>query len=170
MFHTKTYFFAFFSIAYSSSIVKAQYEKYSFKSFPMNDLMPLESAYGHALEMYATQDWKQSLTYLELSLRLHRLLRDSEAYCSRNCSTVCMEYEKNSTGTTFRIMEHIILRAACMKRCKTKFPVFSQSYPKRETLAAFEKRVPYRYLQFVYYQVRILIFLGIALRLNESKT
>ncbi|XP_073787135.1 endoplasmic reticulum protein SC65 isoform X3 [Danio rerio] len=156
MVDTKTYFFVFLSIAYSSSFVKAQYEKYSFKSFPMNDLMPLESAYGHALEMYATQDWKQSLTYLELSLRLHRLLRDSEAFCSSNCSTVCSEYENNSTGTTFRIMEHIILRAACLKRCKTKFPVFSKSYPKRETLAAFEKRIPYRYLQFVYYQMNEL--------------
>lgn len=28
----------------------AQYEKYSFRGFPPEDLMPLATAYGHALE------------------------------------------------------------------------------------------------------------------------
>lgn len=149
--------FVFFSTAYILSTVKAQYEKYSFQSFPPNDLMPLESAYGHALEMYASQDWKQTVKYLELSLRLHRLLKDSEAYCSQNCSSgVGREYGENSTDTTLLIMGHIIMRAACMKRCKTNFPVFSKSYPKRETLGAFEQRIPYRYLQYVYYQMNEL--------------
>lgn len=148
--------FVFLSTSYLLSTVKAQYEKYSFKSFPPNDLIPLESAYGHALEMYASQDWKQSVKYLELSLRLHRLLKDSEAYCSQNCGAVGREYE-NSTDTTLSIMGQIIMRAACLKRCKTNFPVFSKSYPKRETLGAFEQRIPYRYLQYVYYQVRFFV-------------
>uniref|UniRef100_A0A672LJT2 Synaptonemal complex protein SC65-like n=1 Tax=Sinocyclocheilus grahami TaxID=75366 RepID=A0A672LJT2_SINGR len=146
----------FFSSAYLFCTVQAQYEKYSFKSFPANDLMPLESAYGHALEMYAAQDWKQSAEYLELSLRLHRLLKDSEAHCSQNCSAVGREHEENNTETTLLIMGHIIMRAACLKRCKTNFPVFSKSYPKRETLGAFEQRIPYRYLQYVYYQMNEL--------------
>lgn len=149
--------FVFFSTVYIFSTVKSQYEKYSFKSFPPNDLMPLESAYGHALEMYAFQDWKQSVKYLELSLRLHRLLKDSESYCCQNCCAVWQEYE-NSTDTTLLIMGHIIRRAACLKMCKTNFPVFSKSYPKRETLGAFEQRIPYRYLQYVYYQVRLFYF------------
>ncbi|CAM4635677.1 unnamed protein product [Leuciscus chuanchicus] len=148
--------FVFFSTVYLFSTVKSQYEKYSFKSFPPNDLMPLESAYGHALEMYAFQDWKQSVKYLELSLRLHRLLKDSESYCCLNCSAVWQEYEENSTDTTLLIMGHIIRRAACLKMCKTNFPVFSKSYPKRETLGAFEQRIPYRYLQYVYYQMNEL--------------
>ncbi|KAL0150926.1 hypothetical protein M9458_053845, partial [Cirrhinus mrigala] len=142
----------FVSTAYLFCTVKAQYEKYSFSSFPPSDLMPLESAYGHALEMYAAQDWKQSAKYLELSLRLHRLLKDSEAYCSQNCSAVGRGYEENNTETTLLIMGHIIMRAGCLKRCKTNFPVFSKSYPKQETLGAFEQRTPYRYLQYVYYQ------------------
>ncbi|XP_016301867.1 synaptonemal complex protein SC65-like [Sinocyclocheilus anshuiensis] len=146
----------FFSSAYLYCTVQAQYEKYSFNSFPANDLMPLESAYGHALEMYAAQDWKQSAKYLELSLRLHRLLKDSEAHCSQNCSAVGREHEENNTETTLLIMGHIIMRAACLKRCKTNFPVFSKSYPKRETLGAFEQRIPYRYLQYVYYQMNEL--------------
>lgn len=144
----------FFSSAYLFCTVQAQYEKYSFKSFPANELMPLESAYGYALEMYTAQDWKQSAEYLELSLRLHRLLKDSEAHCSHNCSSVGRDYEENNTETTLQIMGHIIMRAACLKRCKTNFPVFSKSYPKRETLGAFEQRIPYRYLQYIYFQVR----------------
>lgn len=135
---------------------KAQYEKYSFKSFPENDLMPLESAYGHALEMYASQSWKECVKYLELSLRLHRLLKDSEAHCSRTCGTETRPRDGNSTDTSLWIMGHIIARAACLKKCKTNFPVFSKSSPKSETLAAFEQRIPYRYLQYVHYQVRLL--------------
>ncbi|KAF4100062.1 endoplasmic reticulum protein SC65 [Onychostoma macrolepis] len=156
MAQTKICLVVFFSTAYLFCTVQAQYEKYSFKSFPANDLMPLESAYGHALEMYTAQDWKQSAKYLELSLRLHRLLKDSEAHCSQNCSAVGREHGENNTETTLLIMGHIITRAACLKRCKTNFPVFSKSYPKRETLGAFEQRIPYRYLQYVYYEMNEL--------------
>lgn len=154
MARTRICLVVFFSTAYLLCTVQTQYEKYSFTSFPANDLMPLESAYGHALEMYDAQDWKQSAKYLELSLRLHRLLKDSEAHCSQSCSTVGREQEENNTETTLLIMGHIITRAACLKRCKTNFPVFSKSYPTRETVGAFEQRIPYRYLQHVYYQVR----------------
>ncbi|KAI3359640.1 hypothetical protein L3Q82_014022 [Scortum barcoo] len=67
---------------------EAQYEQYSFKSFPQKDIMPLDAAYSYALEQYGAQNWAESIKFLELSLRLHRLLRDSEAFCSRNCSSV----------------------------------------------------------------------------------
>ncbi|KAL4677499.1 hypothetical protein H8959_020173 [Pygathrix nigripes] len=65
---------------------RAQYERYSFRSFPRDELMPLESAYRHALDKYSGEHWAESVGYLEISLRLHRLLRDSEAFCHRNCS------------------------------------------------------------------------------------
>ncbi|XP_036049556.1 cartilage-associated protein-like [Onychomys torridus] len=67
---------------------RAQYERYSFRSFPRDELMPLESAYRHALDQYGGEHWAESVGYLEVSLRLHRLLRDSEAFCHRNCSAV----------------------------------------------------------------------------------
>ncbi len=155
MAQTRIRLVVFFSTAYLLCTVQAQYEKYSFKSFPANELMPLESAYGHALELYEAQDWTQSAKYLELSLRLHRLLKDSEAHCGQNCSSVGREQEENNTETTLFIMGHIITRAACLKRCKTNFPVFSKSHPKRETVGDFEQRIPYRYLQNVYYQVSV---------------
>ncbi|XP_076864272.1 endoplasmic reticulum protein SC65 [Brachyhypopomus gauderio] len=137
-----------------SSPVQAQYEKYSFKSFPLSDLMPLESAYGYALDQYAAQNWKESIKYLDLSLRLHRLLKESEAYCSQNCSRVSVEREESGPDdVSLRIITHILVRAACLKKCKANLPVFSKSYPKRETLDAFDLRVPYRYLQYAYYQL-----------------
>uniref|UniRef100_A0A8D0H9M7 Endoplasmic reticulum protein SC65 n=1 Tax=Sphenodon punctatus TaxID=8508 RepID=A0A8D0H9M7_SPHPU len=64
----------------------AQYEKYSFRGFPEADLMPLQSAYSYALEQYEGESWKESVRYLEASLRLHRLLRDSEAHCHQECA------------------------------------------------------------------------------------
>lgn len=133
--------------------VQAQYEKYSFKSFPQADVMPLESAYGYALEQYGAQNWKESIKYLELSLRLHRFLKDSEAFCNQNCSQVSRDHDELFQDISLRIMGHFILRASCLKNCKKNFPVFSVAYPKAETLAAFERRDPYRYMQYAFFQV-----------------
>ncbi|XP_014048328.1 endoplasmic reticulum protein SC65 [Salmo salar] len=145
--------FCFCVVLVAPLLVEAQYEKYSFKSFPHNDLMPLESAYGHALDQYGAQNWRDSIKYLELSLRLHRLLKDSEAFCSQNCSTVSRDNDTLFADSSLRIMQHFLLRASCLKKCKTHFPVFTVAYPKRDVLEAFEKRVPYRYIQYAYYQL-----------------
>lgn len=136
------------------SSVEAQYEKYSFKSFPQKDIMPLESAYNYALEQYGAQSWAESLRYLELSLRLHRLLRDSEAFCARNCSSASRDGDSLRPDSSLRVVRHILLRAACLKKCKADFPIFNFSYPRRDLLETFEKRIPYRYIQYAYYQVR----------------
>ncbi|XP_017284962.1 endoplasmic reticulum protein SC65 [Kryptolebias marmoratus] len=141
-------------------LVEAQYEKYSFKSFPQKDIMPLESAYNYALEQYAEQNWAESVKYLELSLRLHRLLRDSEAFCGRNCSSVSREGRGDRGDEpahgSLRVVRHILLRAACVRQCRAAFPVFRLSYPRRELLDAFEKRTPYKYIQYAYYQLNNL--------------
>lgn len=134
-------------------VAEAQYEKYSFKSFPQKDIMPLESAYNYALEQYAEQNWAESVKYLELSLRLHRLLRDSEAFCGRNCSSVSREGEPPLPDGSLRVVRHILLRAACLRKCRTGFPVFKLSYPRRDLLETFEQRTPYKYIQYAYYQV-----------------
>lgn len=138
-----------------SALVDAQYETYSLKSFPQKDIMPLESAYSYALEQYGIKNWKESIKYLELSLRLHRLLRDSETFCSRNCSSVSRDnMESAPVDSSLRVMRHILLRAACLKNCKAEFPVFSIAYPKRSLLEIFEKRIPYQYIQYAHFQVR----------------
>lgn len=137
------------------ALLEAQYETYSFKSFPQKDVMPLDSAYNYAQEQYAARNWAESIKFLELSLRLHRLLRDSEAHCSRNCSSVSRDSDSDAPGadSSLRVMSHLLLRAACLKKCKEDFPVFRLAYPKREMLEAFEQRLPYRYIQYAYYQV-----------------
>lgn len=137
-----------------SALVDAQYETYSFKSFPQRDIMPLESAYNYAMEQYGEKNWAESIKYLELSLRLHRLLRDSETFCSRNCSSVSRDKDGASADDSLRVMRHILLRAACLKKCKAEFPVFSIVYPKRSLLETFEQRIPYRFLQYAHFQVR----------------
>ncbi|XP_072225481.1 endoplasmic reticulum protein SC65 [Leuresthes tenuis] len=138
------------------ALVEAQYEKYSFKSFPQKDIMPLESAYNYALEQYSAQNWAESVKYLELSLRLHRLLRDSEAFCSRNCSSISRDNDVLFPDSSLRVVRHILLRAACLKKCKADFPVFNLSYPRRDLLETFEKRIPYRYIQYAYFQLNNL--------------
>ncbi|XP_020782262.2 endoplasmic reticulum protein SC65 [Boleophthalmus pectinirostris] len=138
------------------AFVLAQYEKYSFRSFPQKEIMPLDTAYNYALEQYSAQNWDESVKYLELSLRLHRLLRDSEAYCGRNCSTVSRDNDTLYADSTLRVVRHVLLRAACLKKCKASLPVFGHSYPKRDTLESFEMRKPYQYIQYAYYQLNNL--------------
>ncbi|KAM9394237.1 endoplasmic reticulum protein SC65 [Pholidichthys leucotaenia] len=134
----------------------AQYEKYSFRSFPHKDLMPLESAFNYALEQYAAKNWRESVRYLELSLRLHRLLRDSEAFCGRGCSAAGRDNDTQFTDGSLRVVRHVLLRAACLKKCKADLPVFKLPYPEKELLEAFKKRKPYQFIQYAYYQLNNL--------------
>lgn len=133
---------------------RAQYERYSFRSFPRDELMPLESAYRHALDQYSGEHWEESVGYLEISLRLHRLLRDSEAFCHRNCST-SPEPEPAAGLARYpelRLFGGLLRRAQCLKRCKQGLPAFRQSQPSREVLADFQRREPYKFLQFAYFK------------------
>lgn len=151
---TRSLFLAFFFVIFAP--VDAQYEKYSFKSFPQKDIMPLESAYNYAMEQYRAQNWAETIKFLELSLRLHRLLRDSEAFCCSNCSSVSRDNDTLFEDSSLRVMRHILLRAACLKKCKADFPVFKLTYPRRDLLETFEKRTPYRYIQYAYFQLNNL--------------
>ncbi|KAK2836482.1 hypothetical protein Q7C36_014351 [Tachysurus vachellii] len=135
------------------STVLAQYEKYSFRSFPRHELMPLEAAYRHALDQYTTEKWPETVEYLEVSLRLYRLLRDSEAFCNLNCSSARLDSEERfSDFPELCAFGNVMKRAQCLKRCKQGLPAFRQTLPSRETLDEFERRDPYRYLQFAYFK------------------
>lgn len=133
---------------------RGQYERYSFRSFPRDELMPLESAYRHALDQYSGEHWAESVGYLEISLRLHRLLRDSEAFCHRNCSSA-PQPEPAADLARFpelHLFGGLLRRAQCLKRCKQGLPAFRQSQPSREVLADFQRREPYKFLQFAYFK------------------
>uniref|UniRef100_A0A8C5WSR0 Cartilage associated protein n=1 Tax=Laticauda laticaudata TaxID=8630 RepID=A0A8C5WSR0_LATLA len=136
---------------------RAQYERYSFRSFPRDELMPLESAYRYGLDQYSNENWPETVNYLEMSLRLYRLLRDSEAFCHLNCSSVRMEEEKEADRfdgfPELRYFGDMLLRTQCLKRCKQGLPAFRQSQPSREVLEEFQRRDPYKFLQFAYFKV-----------------
>lgn len=141
-------------IALCASVVDSQYEKYSFRSFPRNELMPLESAYKYALDQYTGEKWKETVEYMEVSLRLYRLLRDSEAFCNLNCSSVRLDDEhKYAEFPELRAFGNVMKRAQCLKRCKQGLPAFRQTMPSRDTIDEFERREPYRYLQYAYFKV-----------------
>uniref|UniRef100_A0A2K6UZ26 Cartilage associated protein n=1 Tax=Saimiri boliviensis boliviensis TaxID=39432 RepID=A0A2K6UZ26_SAIBB len=117
---------------------RAQYERYSFRSFPRDELMPLESAYRHALDKYSGEHWAESVGYLEISLRLHRLLRDSEAFCHRNCSAA--QRPEPAAGLAsypeLRLFGGLLRRAHCLKRCKQGLPAFRQANNLPKAIAA----------------------------------
>ncbi|XP_066483672.1 endoplasmic reticulum protein SC65 [Tiliqua scincoides] len=136
----------------------AQYEKYSWRGFPESELMPLQSAYSYALEQYEGEGWKESARYLEASLRLHRLLRDSEAHCHRECAGSAGPAEPGRgapQGEGLLEMElfgRVLQRASCLRSCKRSLPVFQLSYPPADTLREFQRRTPYMYLHYALFK------------------
>lgn len=150
--------------------VNAQYEHYSFRSYPRDELMPLESAYKYGLDQYTGENWPESVHYLEISLRLYKLLRDSEAFCNLNCSTVRIDDHPPPQGLVggnqsrgrfndfpeLRVFGDVLMRARCLKRCKQGLPAFRQSQPSRDTLLEFQEREPYKYLQYAYFKTNNL--------------
>lgn len=139
---------------------RAQYEKYSFRGFPPEDLMPLAAAYGHALEQYEGESWRESARYLEAALRLHRLLRDSEAFCHANCSGPAPapkpdpdDGRADEWARELRLFGRVLERAACLRRCKRTLPAFQVPYPPRQLLRDFQSRLPYQYLHYALFKV-----------------
>ncbi|KAM9208398.1 endoplasmic reticulum protein SC65 isoform 2-T2 [Dugong dugon] len=145
----------------------AQYEKYSFRGFPPEDLMPLAAAYGHALEQYEGESWRESARYLEAALRLHRLLRDSEAFCHANCSGPAQPGASHPApgpdggrgdewARELQLFGHVLERAACLRRCKRTLPAFQVPYPPRQLLRDFQSRMPYQYLHYALFKANRL--------------
>ncbi|NP_001291097.1 cartilage-associated protein precursor [Esox lucius] len=150
---SRTMLLSLLLFSFSVTIVFCQYEKYSFRSFPRHELMPLDSAYKYALDQYTGEKWQETVDYLEVSLRLYRLLRDSEAFCNLNCSSVRLDSEERFTDfPELHVFGNVMKRAQCLKRCKQGLPAFRQTMPSRDTVDEFERREPYKYLQFAYFK------------------
>ncbi|XP_066192669.1 endoplasmic reticulum protein SC65 isoform X2 [Sylvia atricapilla] len=148
----------------AAGLCAAQYEQYSVRGFPAAALEPLQRAYARALEQYADARWAESARGLEASLRLHRLLRDSEAHCHRRCAgeppdgedpaeeprgerDPAWEWERE-----LRLFERLLLRAGCLRACKRELPVFQLRYPPAQTLRDFQRRQPYQYLHYALFK------------------
>ncbi|XP_044033573.1 endoplasmic reticulum protein SC65-like [Siniperca chuatsi] len=128
----------------------AQYENYNFRNVSKEELMPLTTAYGLALGHYAAENWTESIKYLELSLRLHRLLKNSVRYCMLHCNS-SNHAEPSFTGNRdLRVYWHVMMRATCQKKCRAHFPALQLTPPGREILEDFSRRSPYRYLHFAH--------------------
>lgn len=131
----------------------AQYENYNFRHFPAEDLIPLTAAYGLALDHYAAEKWTESIYYLELSLRLSRLLRDSVRYCALRCDG-SKQRGTHEGNQELRVYWHIVTTASCQKLCRERCPALRLPPPGREILQEFRRRSPYRYLHHAHSKVR----------------
>ncbi|KAM4622532.1 endoplasmic reticulum protein SC65 [Discoglossus pictus] len=144
---------------------RAQYEQYSFRGFPRSELKPLQPTYARGLELYEGETWREAVKTLESSLRLHRLLQDSEAFCGQNCpednedssipglDNKHMAGEPKEWALELHLFGKVLAKAVCLRKCKTTLPVFQQPYPDKETLKAFQRRDPYQYLHYAYFKI-----------------
>ncbi|XP_064030425.1 endoplasmic reticulum protein SC65 isoform X1 [Pogoniulus pusillus] len=150
-----------------SGLCAAQYEEYSVRGFPTAALEPLQAAYARALAQYADAQWAESARELEASLRLHRLLRDSEAHCHRRCSAPAegggnREGEEGDPAEAepavwewqreMQLFGRLLRRAGCLRACKRDLPVFQLRYPPAQTLRDFQRRLPYQYLHYALFK------------------
>ncbi|KAB1265856.1 Endoplasmic reticulum protein SC65 [Camelus dromedarius] len=135
--------------------------------------MPLAAAYGHALEQDGGQGWRESARCLEAALRLHRLLRDSEAFCHANRGGSAPSAAAppgpappgpdgggggggDEWAQELRLFGHVLERAACLRRCKRSLPAFQVPYPPRQLLRDFQSRLPYQYLHYAQFKANRL--------------
>ncbi|XP_040187731.1 endoplasmic reticulum protein SC65 [Rana temporaria] len=150
----------------SLPLCRAQYEQYSFRGFPRSELRPLQPTYGQAMQLYEAQSWKEATKSLEASLRLHRLLQESEEFCGHSCSKETSipgledegleEEAKQDWRMELRLFGRVLSKAVCLRKCKATLPVFQQPYPDKETLQAFQRRDPYQYLHYTYFKINEL--------------
>lgn len=136
----------------------AQYERYNFINFPKEELMPITTAYGLALDSYAAENWTQSIKYLELSLRLYRLLKDNARYCILHCNKTKHDEPVFTENRDLRVHWRVMMRALCQKKCRAHFPALQLPLPGREIQEDFDRRSPYRYLHFAYAKVGATVF------------
>ncbi|XP_056286712.1 endoplasmic reticulum protein SC65-like [Pseudoliparis swirei] len=127
----------------------AQNDNDNLKNVPTEELMPLTTAYGLALDHYAAERWTESIEYLELSLRLRRLLKDSVMYCVLHCNRTNHE-EPSTENQDLQVDWRVMMRASCQKKCRGHLPALQLPPPGREILEDFSRRSPYRYLHFAY--------------------
>lgn len=135
-------------------MTSAQYENYNFRHFPKEELMPITTAYGLALDSYAAENWTESIKYLELSLRLYRLLKDSARFCALHCNKTNHDEPSGTGGRDLRVFWHVMMRASCQRKCRVHLPALQLPLPGREILQDFLRRSPYKYLHFAYARVR----------------
>ncbi|XP_028332381.1 endoplasmic reticulum protein SC65-like [Gouania willdenowi] len=135
----------------------AQYESYSFRNFK-EDLMPLTAAYGAALENYAAGNWTGSIYYLEKSLRLHRLWKDSVRHCAVLCNTTTTKEEEQSCPgvSELWVFRCVLVSASCLTRCRAHYPLLELPSAGKDILEEFNTRAPYRYLHHAYSQLKDL--------------
>lgn len=145
------------------ALLVAAFSGYNPKDYPMT----IEFAYSQALDHYAAENWKESVTYLKLSLRLYRLMKDSVAFCSSSCRHDGLDGDPavgQFADADLHTFWQNLLRASCVKKCKLRFPPLVFSPLRKEIAEDFERRMPYQYLHFAYHEVRelFLIFISIC--------
>lgn len=116
--------------------------------------MPVAAAYGLALDTYAAGNWTEAIRYLEASLRLCRLVRESARTCALRCDGRRRDESSWTENQDLRVYWRVLTRASCQKKCRAHFPALQLTPPGRELLEDFSRRSPYRYLHFAYAKVR----------------
>ncbi|MEJ1285875.1 hypothetical protein NN561_016874 [Cricetulus griseus] len=147
----------------------AQYERYSFRSFPRDELMPLESAYRHALDQYGGEHWAESVSYLE-----NLFVRAVRAYNGENWRTSVMDMElalpdffkafyeclascegsreiKDFKDFYLSIADHYVEVLECKIQCEENLTPVIGGYRVEKFVATM-----YHYLQFAYYKLNDL--------------
>ncbi|KAA8581519.1 hypothetical protein FQN60_003100 [Etheostoma spectabile] len=113
--------------------------KTQFQKFPQRGAHAPRHCVWMALDN-AQQKWTESITHLELSLRLHRLLKESVRYCMLHCDSSKREepsLQKAGTSTSTGTYDDSVLS----EEVQSSFPRAAAPSSRQRDLGGFQQKI-----------------------------
>ncbi|KAG8191685.1 hypothetical protein JTE90_016472 [Oedothorax gibbosus] len=125
---------------------------------PANSRINYEKLYKSGVDAYLENRWKDSVSSIERSIEDFIYFNTILLRCRKKCQREDFHILPNETdpsSSLWGLQTVITERALCLMKCqKSYFP--SRPKASKETDEAFEKKVPYNYLQLCYFKIEEL--------------
>lgn len=136
------------------AVLSLCYENHSFRSFPVEDLIPLTAPYGLFLDHYAAEKWTEAIEYLELSSRLRRLITDSVKYCALH-GDGSIQKGNYAENQELRVNWFIMTTTSCQRKCRQPFPALQFPPARRKILQDLQHHA---HFMFISHYVLLIFF------------
>ncbi|XP_067655021.1 prolyl 3-hydroxylase 2-like [Haliotis asinina] len=110
--------------------------------------------YATGVEAYNDQTWFLCASSLENAIRDYRFYKDAVIDCRIQCKKSTTIREVTPEMVEFSVFERMIENSDCIRRCKRdRFGEKVYPDPRDRIFTTFQRRKPYEYLQFCWFQL-----------------
>lgn len=118
--------------------------------------------YSTGVDAYNDQTWFLCASSLEDAIKDYTFYKDTVIDCRIQCKKSTTIREVTPEMVEFSVFERIIENSDCIRRCKRhKFGDRIYPDPRDRIFSTFQKRKPYEYLQFCWFQVIIHFYISL---------